>query len=973
MVSRQEIESIRRSKKRFRTAIILSAVFLFLVAAAIVSTIFINKYLDSLEGSVPTLPEIIEGEAIHGSSAIAYPSMEEKDIVRISIKNKNNTYTLLRSKELGNSFVLYYEDEKGEMQVYYPPITEEDSSFNYNDIYAEDTTNNYGIPKLTYLCVALEYAYFSERIPLSENEQERNIQLREYGLRPDEIQTISFDYLEKDAEGKEKSVTRQVKIGAKNITGNGYYFMIDDRDYAYSTTSTYYDYALMSFYSYLGNVLVAAGLPEDNAFEPYLTTDYKQWKNELHKTEGEAVTDSSKVIVFADMLVPLESKDPMKLSDGYIRDGYKDLTFDLSKYKGKENYRRLLTALSGAKVGKYFDTEDPLANPKEQIFFTLTTDSKAIAFGDAESKKYTYTVTAIESVITDEREYFNTADIPTGTVFDLVKITYILAVDGVTVSETPYHAVVDLNNKLIPEPVVNSLRTESIGELSVPISFDITYTKENATARKIEYVITEIMTVYDQDGKKVEKVGDDTIVTYHYRLRVDGVMGEEEYSTAINLKTDESENGKKLKDLLRDKKASKKLEIIADSYTEYCEAMLDFVSYNVAEVKYFVTSELIVSFRFQNNTDRDPFYGESIYENTMDNKYGIYGLNSKMCETVVKILGGIGEETTKSEGLSGLETVAVGITPYVMEKYGLYAHTVYFELPRGITVIDSGDADTIDDYSWYETLGFTLHISEEQPDGTRFVGSEMYDIVAKVKAEDFVFLKYDFVDFWARDNLILTDIAAMKNLTLEMFMEDRKGSYSFDLDHRTLYYTSDGKGHFKEPESYTDTFDFITVNVTPSGECTSNKFMDYISAKAKPSDTLENLYKDLVGGGKDIYISTDTYGTAYFKEVIEMLYNTKYTGVLSEEEQAAAFDGAPMVMRFSVKLDSSAFRYVYEFYRISDRRVMVSIYQADSEGNKKTVPVSDFYLSTYAFKKIVSGFWSLLNAEEIDTDAGYVE
>lgn len=974
MVSRQEIESIRRSKKRFRIALILAAVLAVLIAATVTATVLIMNYLENKQAENPVLPEILEGESYHGTNAIAYPSMEETDIVRITVSNKNGDYTLLRSTEAGNYFILYYRDDKGEMQVYYPPIVDEDSSFKYDDVYAEDSSGGYGIPKLTYLCVALEYAYFSERIPLSENPEERKIQLREYGLLPEEVQTISFDYMKKDAEGKENQVTHNVKIGAKNITGVGYYFMIDDRDFVYSTDSAYYDYALMGFYSYLGSVLVSPGLPEDNAFEPYLTTDYKQWLNELHKTEGEKVSEGAKVIVFADMLVPLESTDKEKKSDGYLRDGYADLTFELSKYKGKENYKRLLNALTGAAIGKYYDPTDPEASAEEQIIFTLTTNSKAINFGDAESKKYTYKVTAVESVITDEREYVRAEDIPEGTEVRLLKITYIPSIDGTPLSATPYHAVIDLEGRLIPKEAATALRRAGIGELTEPVSFDITYTKDNAASRSMEYVITEIMTIYDQEGKRLEKVADDSIVTYHYRFRVDGVLGEEEFSTAINLKTDDTEAGAQLKDLLRGKKSSKNHNIVVDSYVEYCEELLDFVSYNVAEVKYFVTSELVSAFRFQNSSERDPFYGESIYENTMDNKYKIYGLNSGTCEEVVKVLGGIGDTSnTTSEGLSGIETVAVGITPYIMEKYGLYAHTIYFELPRGITAVDSGHEDEIDDYSWYETLGFTLYISDEQPDGTRYVGSDLYDVVAKVEAEKLVFLNYSFVDFWARKALMLTDIGAMTNFTLGLYMEDLKGTYSFDLNHRTLYYTSDGKGYFTEPESYSDTFDFITVNVTPSGECTANRFIDYIRGKGKPSETLTNLYKDLVGGGKDIYISTDTYGTAYFKEIIEMLYNTLYQGTLTPEEQEAGFATGKRVMSFTVKLDSSAYRYAYDFYRISDRRVMVSIYQVDAEGNAVTSPVSDFYISTYAFKKIVNGFTGILNAKEIDTDAGYVD
>ena len=92
---------------------------------------------------------------------------------------------------------------------------------------------------------------------------------------------------------------------------------------------------------------------------------------------------------------------------------------------------------------------------------------------------------------------------------------------------------------------------------------------------------------------------------------------------------------------------------------------------------------------------------------------------------------------------------------------------------------------------------------------------------------------------------------------------------------------------------------------------------------------------------------------------------------LTAEEQEDALLNAPMVMKFSLKLDSSSYRYVYEFYRCDDRRVMVRIYQSDAQGNMMTTPVSDFYVSTYAFKKIAGGFVSLLNAEEFELNGGY--
>ena len=60
----------------------------------------------------------------------------------------------------------------------------------------------------------------------------------------------------------------------------------------------------------------------------------------------------------------------------------------------------------------------------------------------------------------------------------------------------------------------------------------------------------------------------------------------------------------------------------------------------------------------------------------------------------------------------------MGLTPEVKKHYGLYAYTVYFELPRQIYVSDGTYSDTLDDYDSAYTIGFTLYISEEKPDKT---------------------------------------------------------------------------------------------------------------------------------------------------------------------------------------------------------------------------------------------------------------
>jgi len=76
-------------------------------------------------------------------------------------------------------------------------------------------------------------------------------------------------------------------------------------------------------------------------------------------------------------------------------------------------------------------------------------------------------------------------------------------------------------------------------------------------------------------------------------------------------------------------------------------------------------------------------------------------------------------------------------------------------------------------------------------------------------------------------------------------------------------------------------------------------------------------------------------------------------------------------MRFSFTVPgSSAYPYVYEFYRIDDRRVMVALYRLGS-GGIEVNRVSDFFISTFAFKKLVRNFTNLLNGAEINVDKGY--
>ena len=387
--------------------LILLGLCVVFIAAAIILVAVLSSQTEEPAASDP--PEIIEGESVYNNYPIAYPYMQESQIKEIIVTNKatgadkyddkdevpKTTYRLVRYDEMNGKFVLVYDAGNGE-ELYYPDIINSDLTFDYESLYSIEQNDGYNrIYKLTYLCIALELPYFTDRIALPEGEAERASMLRGFGL-DDPQATVTFKYVDSD----KNQVTRTVKIGDKNVTGNGYYFMVDDRPYIYNSMSNTYDYAMLGFYSYVNSILVSAGLAEDTAYEPYLTTDYMQWKNETYTEPGTEIKSGSTVVLYSDILVPLEATldktkaeenpdrykydgdVPEDSKDGYIKDGYSLNEIDLSN---KTSYARFIKALSGKKLGE-FDKE---------IIITLTSDSKGIDFGDKSSIKYDYEIIEI--------------------------------------------------------------------------------------------------------------------------------------------------------------------------------------------------------------------------------------------------------------------------------------------------------------------------------------------------------------------------------------------------------------------------------------------------------------------------------------------------------------------------------------------------------------------------------------------------
>lgn len=985
----------RKLTKKQLLLIVTSSVLALLIAA----TAIVTSLVDTDQGTDSTAepPEILEGEALYANMAVAYPRIAESDITYILVQNKEGSFDLTRTGSDG-SFWLGYDVGGGarDMMLHTPPIMSAEGSFDYKSLYATESGDNYGnIYKLTYLATAIGTPYFSERIVLPENRAEREAQLAAYGFKKETQETVSFFFRDPKAGADAKEQSHSITIGGKAVSGAGFYFMVDNRNYVYYTNLSYFEYALRGFHTFINGRLIAEGIASDSVYEPFLTTDFKEWVKEKHAEEGERVASGANVIVSGYSYIPKITEPGYKPPAGSQEDGYEqlkytELTFDLEKLKAHPDIGRITSTLTALSVGKLTDSV-MITLPDEHA----ASESMRLDLSDGKSVKYKYSITEIESVIRADAE-LTAKGTPTANERYL-KVTYhpyVMNEKGEYELATalPRHAIIDLNNPLIPREAAEELRAAEVGYINPYIVFEVEYDSERAVKKTERTVIDSILEIYSSNGAAASKITENSLVILKCHDEINGVAGEERTWHLKMSSLSTVKNGEKIKEVLLGKGKTNKLNAVVFEDVTYYQALVDFTAYRVEEIKYFITSELVTSFRFVNASDRDPYYGESFYENTMQDEHRFYGLNASACEHVVQYLGGVGSSgTVASEGFVG-ETVAVGLTHETMEKYGLYAYEIYFELPRGIQDISEGTegdaSDMLSDYSWYGELGFTLYISEKQydPDTSepfRYVGSDMYDIVARVDGTDLDFVEFSFEEFWARRHLMMTDIGNIEEIKVDFGMKELYGSYRFEIEKRDLYVgtTEDNKMHaeYYPFEGATKTNKYY-VNISSSGVCMDTEFKRILNAPDYKYDvvSVSNLYNEVQNGGKPLHHSiVDTEGVAQFKNAVELTQLTQYTGLIDElgdelrdMADASMNAGAPE-LRISFRLAGSSYFYTYEFFRFGDRCVAVRLYRTDASGNAVSARVSDFYISTLSFKKIVTAYHNLLMGKTVDIGAGY--
>ena len=1034
MIQKRPVAS---DKRRLKNMIIAAVILFVLIVTTIVTNILVGFIggEDEEESTLPVVDTAL-GESVYAGRPIAYKKFSSSQIQEVTVKyyedNKDEGpvvryYTVKRPSEL-DEFEFYYTDTNGVSKVYRPEMFYKDGT-SYTDFYSTEN-DGYNIYRISYLLSAVSVLYFGDKISLPENTAERENMLERYGLSTEEKQSILVRYINE----KREEVQHLIDIGDKTIDGMGYYFTVSSpvmvegedgkmeeiyvpRDYIYCSSTTGFDYALNGFTSFLHSRLTAQGLKGDSTYEPYFTQDYKQWKNIIHRDKNnkdDKTSYGNKVIVSGaeEEFVYMDYSDIFGTDLKYENSGryYQEGQFTVKLERDSAKQSKLIKVLLGKPVGE-FDSPIEVTLPGESNWVMM----------DA---RYKYTIKEIEAILTEDGEDITARGTSVGDA-RFIKVVYDYEYEYAPI-KNPEHFVLDkdvkgvidldkMNSENIPESMkkmMQTLKGLKIGKLSeqgltdeqiasiTGVIVDYakpTYdedgkllTKGTADEYEVSYVITDIDSIWETDEKGNitkqitnidEKTVDKTAVNFRYALmHGDEVLSTEKRTVWLGSIGEDAGLDYQIKKQLIGKGLGEQSIKVKDSV--YREWITDYRTYTIDAIEYFIEQKLVVSFEFVNASGRDPFYSESLFKNTLPSgdKNRIYSLDSAASEYVVRLLGGISLESNSatSEGLKGEETVAVGLTPQNLEKYGLYANTIYYEIPRGI----EPDKKTDGDYVFNSSLGFTLYISDLQADGKRYVGSDMYDIIVKIDGSKFAFLDKSFVDFWAREALASVSYEEISEVDFNFNMSDLKGSYRFEIQHKTYYIYGDQLLPY-EPEEGGQAFDQIRIlarafNLEAS---TDTLYKKVLKEQGGSTLMLSGLYRRVLGTAGTPMFGNDTYDGMNFKTLLSVIFNTYYTGTISEEDQAKVKDmiNDPddplkpiMEMSFKIGRDGSewyANTYKYSFYRIDERRIMVSMHTIGNEDES----VSDFYISPLAFKKIANGFVALLNGQPVIQDESFAD
>ncbi len=1039
-----------KQKKILLGALIALAALLILFFAVI-------RPLTSGDGESSTLEPIpiLEGESYYGKNGVyntqlpvLFPIIERSDIFQVRVKNDETDYLFYHeissaASDSTNYFRLgLYND--GDIAWYTPEISRYYYDFDYTSLYDETS-------RIPTMIVATGSVFFKDRAYVRAHDESNpddaafEAILAEYGLskaddpayyeilsyekdkngnylyesytdgsiicvRVGEDGTTSYYYANTVVETEEgydysegvlytgalsdihpiadlETNAIRVYVGDRTADDTGYYLYVEGRDVVYTTgTGSVGDVVYRDMSYYVQPRLITEA---ESVYTPHIPAGFRIW-NLLGSVDS--ASEASAILYRAGALTAFNSNSEQAAS-GIFRLMTGELDVHLSD--------ALRAVSKGDVVDLSVFSEYPLATPLK------------------EGNSYDYSFYAVTAVIgslsVNRTEGRVVAD------GELVMVSYRMAEAGEAAEGEMLTAVVDLSDPYLPA----AIRAALVGKAVSPAPADpatatpiatatVTYDESVIDRFTCTYSIDAILGIaasLDESGVPVGTVTKEgTMVPssgyalVNYTTVIEGVRYNE--TVIVNLAGEESFLLSELRRAVVGKKVGVQTGLSISVDFPY-DPMLGYLIYEDTEILDILAYEEELSFSYISPSERDIFNASNIY--------GIYGPDDKKIYTLDDTV--VGDVLPRFEDLLGDETIAVGITNELIEKYGLTANIFYYEMPFGLREV--ADSEERADYAWDYTIGYYLYLSEpivENGVRFRYAASTMYDTIVKISADPneatnelysddvFDFVDWDFREKWVRRNILQLAIANVDYVTFTLNYSDLRESHSFDLTVNPNYKASDGDGGYIEQNriyvSYiegdkiyfekkrvdasdveTDSLNNSTTTkyYTQSGilvEPYSGSFYQVTKsygADGKPGVNIDQIYDDADGiEGNLGYSGVDFEGVLSFKDLFTRIYLTQYGGVIRDSEldrdAREALVANPNALLFEMRFALVDGReYTLGFYRYSEGRCLVRLADLDAG-----IVGDDFFISAYEVKNLAFAVQSIVAGKQIDTEHPWI-
>lgn len=364
-----------------------------------------------------------------------------------------------------------------------------------------------------------------------------------------------------------------------------------------------------------------------------------------------------------------------------------------------------------------------------------------------------------------------------------------------------------------------------------------------------EYLMKDV-TFWQEEAEEGAPISaEDTVRVIYARLDADGQPNKDGYvQGTINLRT----AGESMAAALTGKRVGDE-DITVTVPPEASAADQTEIVYHIQKI--IAVDRLRLNYNFVNQSERDLFSGAVVYRFGAPASLVSYIANSDACMSVAELM----------KNFEATEIVELGVTDAVLEKYGLYAHTMYLEMPIKVTY--SKEPGKENDYEVEGYLPNYLYFSDVTEEGTRYVASMVYDVVGVVDADTVSFLDSDY-SHWIDRYMFMVNFNDVAKIEFDFGYLDHDVTYKFFLRH-------------------------------------------FFDEKGKVS----HLVTTATGGALDVNA---------FGQVYSSLLNMQYLGLYEGDKTAVMADSSGHLLSLSVTLTDGSTRQ-YDFYAYSERHALVAI------------------------------------------------